>query len=92
MILHFDRIENSNNNNTKQPPRRIESLYKYCNRCLLHVKSLKEHSTYHHALSTNLDGRKSFLNNEENDSKRTNSQPNNESNLHWRETEKRKTR
>jgi hypothetical protein len=63
VILHFDRIENSNN---KQQQQRIESLFTYRNRCILHVKSLKEHSSYHHPLNTNLDGEKSFLNHEEN--------------------------
>ncbi len=79
MILHFDRIENSNN---KQQQRRIESLFKYCNRCILHVKSLKEHYNYHHPLNTNNDGQKSFINDEENnliDIKRNNSHPTNDS-------------
>lgn len=48
VILHFDRIENSNN---KQ--RRIESSFKYCNRCTLHVKSVKEHYGYHYPLNMN---------------------------------------
>ena len=47
VILHFDRIENSN-----QKQRRIESLFKFCNRCVLHVKSLKEHSTCHHPFNS----------------------------------------
>jgi hypothetical protein len=51
VILHFDRIENSN---SKQQQRRIESLFKYCNRCILHVKSLKEHYSYHHPLNSNI--------------------------------------
>ena len=76
VILHFDRIENSNN---KQQQRRTESSFKYCNRCILHVKSLKEHYTYHHSLNTNFDGQKTFLNNDENDYKRTNFQQTNES-------------
>lgn len=63
MILHFDRIENSNN---KQQQRRIESLFKYCNRCTLHVKSLKEHYNYHYPLNTNIDGEKSYIDDEEN--------------------------
>ncbi len=62
MILHFDRIENSNNK--QQPPRRIESLFKYCHRCLLHVKSLKEHYSFHHPLNSN-------MNDEENNFKRS---------------------
>jgi len=64
VILHFDRIENSN---SKQQ-RRIESLFKYCNRCILHVKSLKEHYNYHHPLNTNINGQ----NTEENNLKRNN--------------------
>lgn len=77
MILHFDRIENSNN---KQQQRRIESLFKYCNRCILHVKSLKEHYSYHHSLNINFDGQKTFINDEENnlvDLKRNNYQQTN---------------
>ena len=49
VILHFDRIENSNNKQQQQ--RRIESSFKYCHRCVLHVKSLKEHSTAHHPIN-----------------------------------------
>ena len=52
VILHFDRIENSNN---KQQQRRIESLFKYCDRCVLHVKSVKEHYSYHHPLNSTTD-------------------------------------
>jgi hypothetical protein len=63
VILHFDRVENSNN---KQQQHRVESLYKYCNRCILHVKSLKEHYNYHHPLNSNRDERKSYVNDEEN--------------------------
>ena len=48
VILHFDRIENSN-----KQQRRIESLFKYCNRCVLHVKSLPEHYQFHHSLNSN---------------------------------------
>jgi len=69
VILHFDRIENSNNKQQQQ--RRIESLFKYCNRCQLHVKSLREHYNYHHLLNTNIDEHKSLINDEENNLKRT---------------------
>ncbi|CAM2704142.1 unnamed protein product [Rotaria socialis] len=62
VILHFDRIENSNN----KQQRRIESLFKFCNRCTLHVKSLKEHYNYHHSLNINNDEKKSYSNSEEN--------------------------
>ncbi len=78
VILHFDRIENSNN---KQQQRRIESLFKFCNRCILHVKSLKEHYNYHHPLNSNIDGQKSFSNNEENTLKRNNYHSTNDSKL-----------
>lgn len=47
MILHFDRIENSN-----QKQRRTESTFQFCDRCVLHVKSLKEHSNIHHSFNT----------------------------------------
>ncbi|CAF1147328.1 unnamed protein product [Adineta ricciae] len=66
VILHFDRIENSNN---KQQQRRIESLFKYCDRCVLHVKSVKEHYSYHHPLNSTTDDEE---NNQE-DFKRNNS-------------------
>ncbi|CAF2093796.1 unnamed protein product [Rotaria magnacalcarata] len=62
VILHFDRIENSNN----KQQRRIESLFKFCNRCTLHVKSLKEHYNYHHLLNINNDEKKSYSTYEEN--------------------------
>jgi hypothetical protein len=44
VILHFDRIENIN-----KQQRRVESLFKYCHRCVLHVKSITEHDRLHHA-------------------------------------------
>ncbi len=72
MILHFDRIENSNN----KQQRRIESLFKYCNRCILHVKSLKEHYNYHHPLNTNID--------EENNLKRNNYHQTNDSKIKFK--------
>ncbi len=68
VILHFDRIENSNN---KQQQRRIESLFKYCHRCVLHVKSLKEHYSYHYPLNSN-------MNDEENNLKRNHYHPMND--------------
>ncbi|CAF3386515.1 unnamed protein product [Rotaria sp. Silwood1] len=72
VILHFDRIENSN---SKQQ-RRIESSFKYCNRCILHVKSLKEHYTYHYPLNLNIDEKKSYLSYEENFKRNTYPQTN----------------
>jgi hypothetical protein len=44
VILHFDRIENFN-----KQQRRIESSFKYCPRCVLHVKSVNEHQQLHHS-------------------------------------------
>ena len=67
VILHFDRIENSNH---KQQQRRIESLFKFCNRCVLHVKSLKEHYNYHHPFNSNLNEQTTFFNDDENNFKR----------------------
>lgn len=66
VILHFDRIENSNNKQQQQ--RRTESLFKYCNRCVLHVKSMKEHYSHHHPSSANVNGQNSsYALDEEND-------------------------
>ncbi|CAF1242115.1 unnamed protein product [Adineta steineri] len=82
VILHFDRIENSNN---KQQQRRTESLFKYCNRCVLHVKSLKEHYNYHHPLNSNINGQMSYINDEQSnlvDLKRNNYQQINDSYNH----------
>lgn len=60
VILHFDRIENFN-----KQQRRIESSFKYCNRCVLHVKSLSEHYQTHHSHNGKSNETKSYFNEEE---------------------------
>lgn len=60
VIHHFDRIENSN-----KQQRRIESSFKYCNRCVLHVKSLGEHLQVHHTPALNTNGQSSHVNQSE---------------------------
>ncbi|UJR35562.1 hypothetical protein I4U23_028315 [Adineta vaga] len=74
VILHFDRIENSNKQQQQQQPqRRIESLFKFCNRCVLHVKSIKEHYSHHYPMhSTSSDNENNLGDLKRNHSHQTN--------------------
>lgn len=64
VIHHFDRIENG----PHKQQRRIESLFEYCTRCTLHVKSLAEHYQVHHPLTFNANGQTNHNNEDEHDS------------------------